>query len=132
MSVMSPSKPSSRSVAAAVAPARLAPTMTNESGILDLQHEIVVIHANRVGLDGLWRWRRQHRSGCHVELCPMTPACHDGSVERPLLRERALLMRACVINREESPVRIRHRDAAAGDLEQCELAWLDVGLLGEG
>jgi hypothetical protein len=41
-------------------------------------------------------------------------------------------MRACVINRKESPVRVRHRDAAASDLEQCQLAWLDVGFLGEG
>jgi hypothetical protein len=62
----------------------------------------------------------------------MTTAGHHGSLERPFFGERALLMRASVINREESPVRVCHRDAAASDFEQGQLAWLDVGFLGEG
>jgi hypothetical protein len=62
----------------------------------------------------------------------MTPAGHDGSLERPLFRERALLMRACVINGEEAPVGVGHRDAAASDFEEGQLTWLDGGFLGEG
>jgi hypothetical protein len=40
-------------------------------------------------------------------------------------------MRACVINGEEAPVGVRHRDAAASDFEEGQLIWLDGGFLGE-
>jgi hypothetical protein len=61
----------------------------------------------------------------------MTTAGDDGSLEGPFFGERALLMCAGVVNREEPSVCVRHRDAVARDFDEGHLTWLDVACLGE-
>jgi hypothetical protein len=91
-----------------------------------LDHEIALIDVERIELDRLRRWWCEHSSGRYVELRPVAPAGHDSAIQRPFPGERALLMRARVVDREEASIRIGHGDADSLHVEGGKLAGLDI------
>jgi hypothetical protein len=92
----------------------------------DLNHEIVSVDVERIGLHGLGRRWRKYGAGRHVELGTVAPTGHDGPLQRPFCGKRALLVCTGVVDREESATGIGHGDAKSLHVECGKLAGFDV------
>src|SRR6266550_8737958 len=124
-----PSNPDPRSAAAAVAPARDAPTMTKvrsatEASGLDL--DLTVLLPDPEGLDRLRRRTLDDLARLHGEHAAVAFALDRRSVDLAAHRQVAVAVRADVAERVERRPRARHRDLGALHLERLRRAFLDV------
>src|SRR5207302_10197380 len=78
-----------------------------------------------VGGDGVAGGRVDHVAGLHVELAPVARA-HDRRVLELALRERALPVRARVVEGVEGAADVRHRHRDAVGIERANLTVGDV------
>src|SRR5581483_8682422 len=141
-----PSNPSERSVAAAVAPARLAPTTTKvgigrsnpdasapippSSRLLQRDLELPGLLACLEDVDRFGRRSLHDLAGHDVELAAVAGALDHGAVQLSL-RQRALLMCADVVKRMKVPAHVGDRDRAVADRERAHLAVGDLAGLAD-
>src|SRR6476619_7340684 len=129
-----PSNPDPRSAAAAVTPARDAPTMTKlrpatQASGLDL--DLTVLLADAEDLDRLRRRTLDDLAGLHGEHASVAFALDRRSLDLAAHRQVAVTVRADVAERVQRRARPGHRDLGAFHLERLRRSLLDVAGRGD-